>query len=220
VVLLKFVVDVMASLLEGIILLAVPALFSPRLRAVLTGAVGRLLEIDVDHVFPSQSAAAEEIRRETQNARFIWLLTGRGNELQRDTFSDLLKERPDKAARVFRIILPDPAPTSSIDWIAVREREIMAFDNSYTPGSLRRQIETNLETLRKPVITGCADVRVYSGPHLGRIVLTNHAAYFTPYRSNAHGRSTACIKYRAGGVMHDCFSRYFEQTWDSARRYF
>ena len=214
---MSFLTEVFAGIVAGGLLVLVTALLSRTARWVLTGVLGRLVNVDVEFVFSTQSEASADITKDIRQANFAYLMTGRGSELQRDTFADLFKVPSSQSEKPFRILLPDPDSSIGTDWIAVREREISTFDATYSPGMLQKQIRTNIEFLRKPVSEGCADLRLFSGPHLGRIVLTNRAAFFTPYRKTAHGRATPCIKYRPGDLMYECLLRFFNQMWDSGR---
>jgi hypothetical protein len=80
---------------------------------------------------------------------------------------------------------------------------------------MREQIETNVRFLEQYVAAGQVEVRRFSSPRIGRIVLTERCAYFTPYRKDRHGRDSVVYKFRRGD-MYDSYSRLFEQLWESA----
>src|SRR2546423_1093248 len=100
-----FLITILAELVAIVILTIVGGFFSNKFRWILTAVFGRLLNIDVEHVFRNKREAREDISDELNHASFIDLLTGRGNELQRDTFAGILN-RSSKRIKV-RILLPE-----------------------------------------------------------------------------------------------------------------
>jgi hypothetical protein len=97
--------SIAASITAGIILLAATALLSARARWFLTGILGRLLDVDIDAVFSDKKAGEADVNRELRRARDIAILTGRGNELQRDTFDTFFLHRPATPSIGLRILL-------------------------------------------------------------------------------------------------------------------
>jgi hypothetical protein len=175
-----------------------------------------MLGIDVEYVFSNGREAAGEVAREIRRAKRVELLTGRGNELQRETFSELLGNRPENKTVPFRILLPNPEEGNVVDWTGQREQEIAAIDKSFGEGILRKQISTTVEFLAPYTLSGWVEVRLYTYPHIGRILLTDRTAFFVPYRADAHGRDCSVTKYRAGGDMYVWLSRLFDQLWTAA----
>jgi hypothetical protein len=185
---------------------------------MLVGALGRLVDIDVETVFRNPREAAPDVRRELEHASKVDLLTGRGSELERETFAGLLGAEATVRRRCFRLLLPDPQPQGgTTDWTADREAEIADFDSAFGGGVLAGQIGSTIEFLAKPVEQGLVQLRLFNYPHVGRILVTDRVAYFTPYRADAHSRDCRVIKYRRGGEMYDHLSRLFDKLWRTAR---
>jgi hypothetical protein len=211
-----FIASVAASLLAGILLVVITALASQRARWVLTGLLGRLLDVDVDVVFSDKTTAQSDVQREIKRAHTVAILTGRGSELQRDTFDPLFLHRPAARNVRVRILLPKTAVApGEHDWTLQRETELARFDAAFGKGLLREQIEANARFFQEYVATGKMELRRFQHPHIGRIVLTDRCAYYTPYRNDSHGRDCPVYKFRRGD-MYDNLQRLFDQLWEAA----
>ncbi len=212
-VLISLVVGIVSSIVAGILLVGLGSFFSERARWVLTATMGRILNIDIEYVFSNVRAASDDLHKELQQAHFVDLITGRGNELQREMFQPLMAGGITN--KQVRILLPHfQTPASGPDWTSQRERELATIDPSFGAGMLQQQIETTIKFLEPHVKTGRLQLRLFDAPHMGRVLLTDHYAYFTPYRKDAHGRESRVIKYRRGGDMYDWLARLFEQLWE------
>ena len=209
-----FIETILAELIAGILLIVLSSFLSKKARWVLTATLGRLLDIDVEYVFRNKREADVDIREEIDDASFVYLLTGRGNELQRETFAGALG--PPKGRKPdFRILLPVARPKANEpDWTEQREREIAAVDTAFGKGILRDQLETTIKFLSPYVSVGDLELKHFNYPHIGRILITDRVVYFTPYRRDSHGRDSHVIKYRRGGEMYDWFLRLFNQLWE------
>lgn len=207
---MNFALAVLSSVIGGVLLLGLAGLLSERARWVLTSALSRLLDIDVEYVFRSPRAAAKDVEEELRRARSVHLLTGRGNELQREAFAPLLG-RGRRSAEVC-VLLPctDHEP-AYIDWVDDREAELSQFDQAFGTGTLRGQIRANAAYLA--ALPTVVEVRRYDFPHIGRILVTDRCAYLTPYADDAHGRDSRVIKYRRSGEMYDFLDRIFTKSW-------
>jgi hypothetical protein len=206
---------VLASIIGSIILIVIGGLVSRYARWLLTGILGRLLDVDIEYVFRSKTEADEDIERELKKASFVYLLTGRGNDLQRGLFTKVLYRKPRGKLSEFRILLPLPQKnTSGTDWITQRENELAAFDPAFGNGVLRHQIEMTIKYLENYVSTGEIELKLCDYPHIGRILITDRVVYFTPYSIHAHGQDSRIIKHRRGGEFYECFSRLFNQLWE------
>lgn len=211
-----FAVNVLASLVAGVVVLAVTAIVSSRARWVLTGILGRILDVDIDGVFADKRAAESDVRKELARARDVAIFTGRGNELQRDTFDPIFMHRPASKPLRVRVLLPQSDGPMDYDWTQQRQSELARFDQAFgRAGLLKEQIETTARFLDQYVNNGRAELRRFNCPHIGRIVITERCAYFTPYRSDSHGRDCVVYKFRHGD-LYDNFIRLFEQLWDAA----
>jgi hypothetical protein len=208
-----FIITILAELVAVVLLAIVGGFFSKKFRWVLTVIFGRLLDIDVEHVFRNKREAREDIHDEIDHASFIDLLTGRGNELQRDTFAGVLTATPKRVR--FRILVPEgQSLDGQANWTLQREKELAAIDPAYGNGILPKQIETNVNFVSSYLSAGNVELKRFNYPHIGRILITDRVAYFTPYQRDAHGRSSRIIKYRRGGEMYNFLARLFDQLWE------
>jgi hypothetical protein len=171
-----------------------------------------MINIDVEFLFPTKAEAEKDVKREVERSRRVRLLTGRGNELQRGTFEDLLGKRRAKNHARFEILLPAYGNGKGHDyWVDRREAELAAFDQAFGRGALAADIERNVRYLAGYLNSGDVTVALYSFPQIGRILLTDRAAFLTPYRSGTHGREDPVIKYRRGGEMYAFLERLYEE---------
>ena len=210
----QFILNVVAGIVGGLILIWVASLLSREARWILTGILGRLLHIDIDYVFKNKFDAQKDLTEEIKQAREVCVLTGRGNELQREVFASLFHEKPQKRVVKVGILLPrTECGQGEYDWTWQREMELSRFDQAYGNGLLRRQIEaTELFVQRQPADSSI-EMRRYNFPHVGRIIITDRYLYYTPYRDDIHGRDSKVYKFRSGGEMYDNYLRLFEQLW-------
>jgi hypothetical protein len=214
--LIELLLGTVASLLAGLLMLGVAGLFSKTARWVLTGILGRLLDVDVDMVFANPRQAADDLKKEISKSSIVWLFTGRGSELQRETFEQLLA--PSSRSTEVKILLPlTGIESSQIDWVARRERENSRFDVAFGNGLLRLQIESTVKFLEGFRATKGLEVRLYNLPLIGRILITDSFAYLTPYRSLEHSRNSRVLKFRRNGDMYQFLARIFNEAWETGR---
>ena len=209
-----FINGVLASIVGSIILIVLGGLFSRNVRWLLTGALGRLLDVDIEYVFRSKSAADEDIVKEIEKASFVYLMTGRGNDIQRGLFNKALQRKPRGKLSEFKIMLPLTQKSSTTDWITQREKELATFDPAFGNGVLRDQVNMTIKYLENFVGKGDIELRLFDSPHIGRIIITDRVVYFTPYSAHAHGRDCRVVKHRRSSDFYDCFVRLFHQLWD------
>jgi hypothetical protein len=189
---------------------------APRVRDALREGLASLLHADVDRIYPNRTGALADMRRDLQSAADVRLLTSRGNELQRETFEQLLFKRPPERAVTVRVLLPvTTGRDADTYWMRMREAEMGRFDPSFRPGMLATQIEANVRFLTPYGEVGAVELRRYNSPHLGRLLITEAFCYLTMYRSDAHGRDSVVVRYRRGPT-YDWLSRHFEMVWESS----
>jgi hypothetical protein len=211
----NFVLGVLASIAGGMILL-LSARVSRRWRKALVAVSNALAGGDVERVFHMKADAEEDMEQRLCDAKEVAILAGRGNELQRRTFSSMFLHRPEKRQVRIRILLPETLLSGDqYDWASQRESELASFDSSFGNRLLHHQIDTNVAFLDPYVKAGKVELRRFNAPHIGRIVLVDGAAYYAPYRSDAHGRDSKVYRFKAGGEMSENFLRLFEQLWNA-----
>ncbi|MET8439578.1 hypothetical protein AB0C48_00545 [Streptomyces sp. NPDC048556] len=214
---INFLIGVLSSLVATWAGLAAAFLWSGRFRWFLVTALSRLSGGDFGQSWSNKAEAEADISREFRRARRVDLFTGRGNELQRATFDTLLADSTGPGTHPkFRILLPCTGTGESARWTRDRESEIASFDRSFGTGQLHRQIETNVAHVAPYNREGTVETRRYNFPHLGRICITDRAAYFTPYLPHEHGRDSKVLKYAASSPMYHALNRLFEKLWDGS----
>ncbi|WP_405822426.1 hypothetical protein OG241_39290 [Streptomyces sp. NBC_01390] len=212
---MDFLRDIGTSLLASALFLALVWAFSKTARRILRGLAAHLLHLDVEEIFANSREAAHDIKRELGRARKVSILTGRGAELQRDMFEELLLRCRDRRCGC-RILLPKlDVPAGEPDWITDREEEIQVFDSAFGTGLLRRQIVATYDYLAPLSVSGHLEVRGYGVPHIGRIIATERVVYLTPYSADRHGRESPVIKYRRGET-YDVLTRLIDKLWVGA----
>jgi hypothetical protein len=208
-----FSISFLGSLVAGVVLLLLTATVSSQARWILTGILGRLLGVEIDVVFSGKRSAEADMRDELGRAKEVALFTGRGNELQRDTFAQLFVNRPAAKQLRVRILLPTTDSCAGLDWTEQRQEELASFDDAFRkPGLLKEQIEATARFLHQYVTSEKAELRRFNYPHTGRLLLTERCAYFTPYRHDSHARDCPVYKFRRG-YLYDNLARLFEQLW-------
>src|SRR5258708_2369053 len=131
--------NILGSLIAALIALIIAGIISQRARFALTALTTGFLGIDTEYVYPNRAVAQPDMEREFLRAKFVYLLTGRGQEMQTEPFAKLLGERPPGLKTKFRVLLPQiDVPAECVDWTAVNEKELADFDPGY-PGLLRSQ---------------------------------------------------------------------------------
>ncbi|OLO30722.1 MULTISPECIES: hypothetical protein [Streptomyces] len=209
---MEFLRDIGTSLLASALFLALVWAFSKTARRFMRGLAAHLLHLDVEEVFANSRDAADDIKRELGRAREVFVLTGRGNELQRDVFEELFLRCRARRSRC-RILLPRlDVPAGEPDWIADREEEIQVFDPAFGAGLLRRQIAATYDYLAPLGVDGHLETRAYAVPHIGRIIATERVVYLTPYSADRHGRDCPVIKYHRGET-YGVLLRLMDKLW-------
>ncbi|MGW0810769.1 hypothetical protein [Nonomuraea sp. NPDC002799] len=160
-----------------------------------------------------QRSAADELAADLARARWVGVLTGRGNELTRDTFAPIWSGavRPLDAVRV---LLPDPRPGS---WLVRREDSLRRFDRGFRSGMLLEQVRNNAEYVREAAQhLDVVELRFYDMPNLYRIILTDEVAYITLYGDTEHGRNSPCLVARPPGLLYGFALRIFTSIWETS----
>jgi hypothetical protein len=210
----SFIVNVLASIVAALILIAAAGFVSTRVRGLFTALTTNWLGLDVEYVFQNEDDARKNLHDELRRARDVLILVSRGNELQRPTFSPIFLAPSDRRRPSVRILLPATTlPAGSYDWLAQREQEAATFDPAYGNGLLKQLVNANVQFIQPHTQTDSMELRRFNSPLIGRLVVTERYAYYTPYRADAHGRESRVYKFRRGGEMYDNLRRWFEQLW-------
>ena len=89
---MTFVLNILASLIAGALLLLIVSLVSQWARWMLTALLGRILDVDIDYVFANKAAAVGDLKREVTRATELYIFASRGNELQREPFTSVFHQ--------------------------------------------------------------------------------------------------------------------------------
>ncbi|MEU1502584.1 hypothetical protein [Streptomyces sp. NPDC005732] len=208
--------ELLISVAGSVIFLVLVWVVSRTARHVTVLVVTRVLGLDVEQSFKDAAHAADDLRAELARARWVTVMTSRGNDLQREVFAETLRAGSVGTKRV-RILLPDPDAVGPPDWIDIREAEAACFDHAYRDGLLRQCIRQNISYVAAHAGSGQIEMRLYHQPHVARIVLTDRVAYLTRYEDIRHGQLSPVKKFRRGD-MYDYLGRTVGLTWDHARQ--
>lgn len=206
---------VISSLAATSLTVASGWVLSKRLRRVLTAMFSRLAGLPVQQVYERQELASPDLARDLAGAQWIRVLTGRGNELTRDTFKPVWTGgmRPPQFVEV---LLPDlrRGPDS---WVARREEDMRRADPTFSTGFLAEQVRTNTHYVAAAARRrGNVSLRLYNLPHTHRVIITNEVAYLTLYGGSVHGRHSPCVAARRPSLVYDLAMSLFSSAWEQS----
>lgn len=208
-----FTLGVVSSMAATGLSVAVGWALSARARDWAVAVLSRYSGLGVRKLHRHQRRAADDLAADLVKARWVGVLTGRGNELTRDTFGPIWSGsvRPLEAVR---ILLPDPRPGS---WLVRREESMRRFDRGLRPGMLQEQVRNNAAYVREAAHhLDVVELRFYDLPNLYRIILTDEVAYITLYGETEHGRNSPCVVARPPGLLYGFALRVFTSTWETS----
>jgi hypothetical protein len=207
-----FVVDVISSLVATALTVIGGWALSKRFRRSWTALLSRIAGLQVRRVYQRQELASEDLRADLADAQWIRVLTGRGNELTRDTFRHVWAGTT-RNQQVVQVLLPDVRPGSGA-WVAKREADIRRLDPGFSDGLLEAQIRANANYVAAAVRgQGTASLRFYNMPNVYRVIITDKVAYLTLYSNAAHGRHSPCIAASRPTLMYDLALSLFTTAW-------
>ena len=210
-----FILGVLSSLVAALLTVAAGWLSSKRMRHWPLAVLSAMTGLGIRRSYARQSQANLDLGADLAKARWVKVLTGRGNELTRDSFRPLWQEAGSRLESV-QILLPDPYIEAG-SYLADREAEIRRYDSGYQPGLLGQQVNSNIEYIstiasKRPNV----ELRLYNLPNICRIIVTDQVAYLTTYSANDHGRNAPCAVYRHPGSMYEFASHMFSIAWRQA----
>jgi hypothetical protein len=207
---------IVSSTLAAIIVFIFGTLISKNIKWLVISILSRITNSEIEYVFKNKKDAKEDIIKEISKTFELKILTGRGNELARDTFESKLKNKPKGFTSKTKLILPDTSDNHKYDWVTKKENELSENDKSYrSKGTLKKEIENNIQRLEKYIEDGDLELKLSPLPIIGRIILTDNYAYYQPYSKNNHWSLDPVVKYRRGS-FYDNYERYFDLIWETA----
>jgi hypothetical protein len=212
----SLLIGIVSAVTGAFIVVGLSALFSRRLRWLVALILGRIIGIDIERVYPSQTAASSLLRDELRKARWVKFMAGRGNELTRKTCMALW-DTENGRLRSVQILLPDPELSGPGSWLADREAEASRHDKGYGRGLIADQTRANIRFIMEHGRESVT-LRLFDFPHLARIVATDRVVFFTPYSDAEHGSDGVCIVFRGPGTLYDFWVRLFDKVWAFSRQ--
>jgi hypothetical protein len=214
-----FTLGVVSSLVASALVLGLGALWSARVREWLLVLLTRSSNGNISRRWPDRASAEPVFVKELARAQWVNFFGGRGNEFQQDTFTRFMADRPASSQVYVRILLPDTQSNEGRYWIDRRERELAKFDKSYGESTLTSQINTSLRVLAGYVRRSTLEVRLYSGPHFGRVIITDRTLFLTGYTPDMHGRQNELAMHDSSSVVYRAMLRFFEELWERSTPY-
>ncbi|WP_017613353.1 hypothetical protein [Nocardiopsis salina] len=203
-----FLLGVLSSVVATGLVFAVGWARAGRPRWWLVGLLARLTGTGITRAYREQLSAEPDLAQELGRARWVKVLTGRGNTLTRDTFTPVWGD----GGVPVQVLLPDPAETGT--WLSRREESLARTDPGFGPGLLRAQVRANLAYLTHVVQQNPAvELRVFDLPHTFRLVATDRGAHLTFYGEHTHGRHSPCLFLQSDGTLYKAVLSLFELTW-------
>ena len=212
---MEFVWGVLSSLAASLLVAGAAWSGSRRLRGKMINWLSRMTGAGVARTYPKQSLANTALADDLRDAKWVRVLTSRGNELTRDSFAELWNRRSRTIP--VQILLPDPLTAGIGSWLDRRADEVSEYDTAFRAGLLGRQVKTNLDYLHahlndRPEV----EIRLYDFPHLARVIATDRVAYLTTYSNREHGRNSPCTVFQNPSPMYDFCLRIFDVAWSRA----
>ncbi|MGI8335872.1 hypothetical protein ACRYCC_38500 [Actinomadura scrupuli] len=211
-----FILGVVGSLAATALTVAGGWMFSQKVRQWPMAVLSRFTGLGVQRVYPQQRMANLDLPGELRRARWVNVLTGRGNELTRDGFSAVWAGVAGRVESV-RVLLPDPGlgPDS---WLSRREADMRRVELGIHSGLLADQVRANAAYIQEVARQReSVALRFYDLPNLYRVIITDNIAYLTIYGHAEHGRNSPCIVARRPGLMYDFAVQLFATAWKHGR---
>lgn len=210
-----FLLGVLSSVVATVLVFAAGWARAGRPRWWLVVLLARLTGTGITRAYREQRSAEPDLARDLGRARWVKVLTGRGNTLTRDTFAPVWRD----GGVPVQVLLPDPAADRDT-WLSRREEGLARTDPGFGPGLLRAQVRANLAYLahvaqQNPDV----DLRVFDLPHAFRVVATDRGAHLTFYGEHAHGRHSPCLFLRPDGALYEAVLGLFELTWTTSAQH-
>jgi len=162
-----------------------------------------LTHCPVDRVYPDGHAATDDIAASLSTAKFVYVFTGRGDELTENPPSAKFAPLFDANNRYdfVCIMLPDPdVPSDQYDWLADRAAGLSKREPN-AERDLRAAVKANIFRLRGR-IKAKTELRRFNVPNTGRIVVTDAFAFWGPYEPDKQGGPTPLYRVRSSSAVY------------------
>jgi hypothetical protein len=213
---IEFASGVASSLVASFLIILLSVNWSKSFRERLLDFLARSSKGGYSRRFENRKAAGTFTQQLLQEAAWVDFFGGRGNEFQQDSFRTLLGGRPQDKITCIRILLPNVESESGLMWVSRRERELATFDKAFTGGTLAKQISTSISVLMGYQRPDMVEVRMYSAPHFGRLIMTDKGLLLTAYTANRHGPDNELAFHSSESVVYRAMCRLFTELWSDS----
>jgi|GEM_PF-1890024 len=219
----KIVIDIIMSIIEFIKywveVLIIPfaiVILGKKFKKQIKQLFIRIFDTGAINIYLDAKEANSDICKDYKVSKTLRIFTSRGEFLKGNPFKDAL----GKPEYNVKILMPKTLNYSiEYNWIYRRAMEMNQLDENFNENVLKGNIETNIDYLENSLKKHDTKLRLYDNIHLGKLIMFDKTAYFTPYQSNKFGQDTTVYKYRSGTTMYNWMERIFEQIWDVSDEY-
>lgn len=204
--------DILSSILASLIIIFFTAIFIKKFgRNFVIFVLNKFLKIEIKNIFKNSHAATDDIYNTLKKANYVDIITGRGLDFHRGKkFKPLFDKK--KNYRSIRILLPRISfKPNETDWTNQRYLELVDCGST---GNLKDQIKHTSEILGPYVKENRIQLKCFNMPHIGRIILTERVAYFTPYKSDQDGSESPVFKYGRDDSMYEFLEHLINLLWE------
>ena len=197
-------VGVISSLVATIIWLMVISMQSKRFREFLFQVTDFLLHTDLLYVYRDAQEAESDVIEDIKTSSKVRIYTGRGQFLQKDGYTEALA---DVHTQVEIVI---PVSYVNNHWLQARAEEMHNINDAFNAQQLATDIQATETYLESFIARGTVVLRHTNTQHIGKIIILDECAYFTPYQLKKYGIDSKIYKYKANSNMYGWVTRYFE----------
>lgn len=173
-----------------------------------------LSKSELIYKYKNKEAVLKDLKQDIETSERVYIYAGRGNELRRDTFESLFSKRPHNRKVDLKILLPNPDQDDKRhNWLVRRESELSSIDEGFRKDMLTSEIVSSIKYLIEWETKNFLTLRLFSFPHIGRLIFTDNALYFTPYSSDEYARENPAYKFKKGDLYKN-YERLFNCIWD------
>ena len=190
----NFIISVLASLLATAIAAVFAFFFRRKLGLLVKHWLINIFDMGTYNIFSNDTDTEykNDLKNELFKARFIHIVAGRGRFLFNEPYRTIL----EKETIEIKLLLPDVESNYEIDWIET------ALDKIAPHRSFRKQVSASVDYIislskKNPKVI----LKRYHALAVGRITITDNAAYFQPYTKDFSDKSPV-YKYKAGSFMY------------------
>lgn len=205
---MDFLLGILGSLIASAVWAFLIFIFSKKIMKKIKRIFMTVFDCGAHFIFDSRLDIdyLEDLKKELEMATTIKIYTSRGKYLEDSPYRKILNNSQIE----IKILLPS---IQNNKWVEMRIQEVNKVDDKYTEEAFDSSLNATiryLKTCKSNVI-----LRRYDSIHIGRIILTDRVAYFSPYLKDTFGEDVAVYKYLANSTMYQWCERIFNETWEN-----